>query len=469
MKKKQMAVNAVRYTKEQKAADDYLNSVINAAQTIFDRGNGAGSFGVSPDGKRNYNELFGYGENLDYSDYKAMYLRGGFAKTVVDKLPKACWRDMPELKVGDNLVLVEDLKILKKFKFFKALENADILNRIGRYSVLLIGIPDGLELHLPVGSAKKGAFKDMYFRAYSEDGITITKVDNDPASPRYQLPELYTLQTINTDATIAQQSTSIVVHHSRIVHFAEGSLESSIEGRSCLEAPYNALIDKDKIRGASAESYYRNSRQKLALETNDGAKMSTDPAVLTALKDNVKQFQNGFEDTLRLSNMKANMLQPQIASPREAFDIAAEDVAGTTGIPIRILTTKAGGSVTGSEDKATWNGLVIDRQDQECTCSLLDALQIIADAGIIDLPENVDVIWPVQSALSEKESAEAASKKASAFKAVAEGLSTLKGDEILAESVFKEIGLDGIELDDLDLSDNGSSDNKTGDKYGEIN
>jgi hypothetical protein len=183
----------------------------------------------------------------------------------------------------------------------------------------------------------------------------------------------------------------------------------------------------------------------------------------------VKQFQNGFEDTLRLSNMKANMLQPQIASPREAFDIAAEDVAGTTGIPIRILTTKAGGSVTGSEDKATWNGLVIDRQDQECTCNLLDALQIIADAGIIDIPENVDVIWPVQSALSEKEAAEAASKKAAAFKAVAEGLSTLKGDEILAESVFKEIGLDGIELDDLDLSDNGSSDNKTGDKDGEIN
>lgn len=448
--------NVQVYTRQMKEADSYLGSVLNAiTRTISRRSGNGGLFGISPDGKRNFNVLFGYGEFLEYADYLAMYKRGGIANVVVNKVAKSCWRDMPEIKVNDELILEDQLLKLKKVKFFKAIERADILNRIGNFSVMLIGIPDGLDLNLPVGSAKKDSFSSMYFNVYSYDGIEIAKTDNDPASPRFGLPVLYQLQTVDVDGSQRKQTQVVahIVHYTRIVHLAEGQLDSTIEGTPALQAPWNALTDKEKTRGSSAEAYYRNSRQKLALEISEGSKSTTSPEDMAKLKENVENFQNGLEDVLRLNNMKANMLQPGMASPRDPFDICVEEVAGTTGIPVRILTTKAGGTVTGSEDKATWNALVNDRQDQECTSYLLDALAIMDEAGILDLPEEAKVEWPPQTSLNEKEASESTRNKAEAFKAVTDGLSTIGGDEIVAKSVFKAVGLD-VEIDDIDLSDN---------------
>jgi len=448
--------NVQVYTKQMKEADSYLGTVLNAiTRTISRRSGSGGLFGVSPDGKRNFNVLFGYGEFLSYADYLGMYKRGGIANVVVGKVAKSCWRDMPKIKVNDKAILEEQLLKLKKAKFFKAFERADILNRIGNFSVMLIGIPDGLDLNLPVGSAKKDSFSSMYFNVYSYDGIEIAKTDTDPASPRFGLPVLYQLQSIDIDGSRRKQVqiVSHIVHYTRIVHLAEGALDSTIEGTSALEAPWNALTDKEKTRGSSAEAYFRNSRQKLALEVSEGKKASTDPDVKAKLKENVENFQNGWEDVLRLDNMKANMLNPSMASPRDPFDICVEEVAGTTGIPVRILTTKAGGTVTGSEDKATWNALVKDRQDQECTTYLLDALAIMDEAGILDLPEESEVVWPVQSSLSETEASESAKNKAAAFKDTVEGLRAAGGD-IDSESAFEAVGLEGIEADDFDPGNN---------------
>jgi hypothetical protein len=445
--------NVIEYTKEQKGIDSYYGAVLNAVKTMSRRFS-SGVFGTSPDGKRNYNELFGYGDHLTFSDYYKMYKRGGIAGTVVSKLPKSCWRDAPEIRNGETRILEKELLKLKKFGFFRVMERADILNRIGSFSIFLLGVPDGEDLDKPVGSARKDNFRGMYFRAYNYDGIEIASVDSDPASIRYGLPVLYQLQVVDIDGSNTKMTvrTSLLVHFSRVVHMAEGCLDNDIEGMSALQQPWNAVMDKEKVRGSSGESYYRNSRQKLALETNEGAKLSTDKTVIDNLNENVKNFQDGFEDTLRLNNMKANMLQPSMASPRDPFDICVEEIAGTTGIPVRILTTKAGGTVTGSEDKSTWNALVKDRQDQECTFYLLGALQVMAEAGILDLPEDADVVWPEQSALSESESAEASKNKSEAFKAVVDGLSTMGADEVQAKSVFDEVGLDGIEVEELDLS-----------------
>lgn len=447
--------NVLVYNKEMQQADSYLGVVINAVKTISRRF-GGGMFGVSPDGKRDFNQLFGYGTDLTYADYLGMYKRGGIAGVVVAKVAKSCWRDMPIIKVGDNEILEEQLLILKRMKFFKAIERADILNRIGSFSVLLIGLPDGEDLDKPIGQAKKDSFGSMYFNAYNYDGIEIVKTDSDPASPRFGLPELYQLQTIDVDGSKRKQVqiVSHVVHHSRIVHMAEGALDSTIDGMSALEQPWNALTDKNKTRGSSAEAYFRNARQKLALEIVDGSKALNDVEAIAELKQNVEDFQNNQDDVLRLHNMKANMLQPSMASPRDTFDICVEEISGTSGIPVRILTGKGGGTLTGSEDKATWNALVLDRQDQECSIYLLDALAIMAEAGILELPENAEVVWGVQSSLTEKEASESMKNKADAFKSATEGLSTIGADEIVAKSVFEAIGLEEIEIDDINLDEN---------------
>lgn len=458
--KKTKVVNAIEYSKENQQADNYLGAILNAASNLFNRG--GGTIGISPDGKRNYNELFGYGVDLCYADYKDMFKRGGIANTVVAKLPKSCWRDCPKIKLNDDVILENELLKLNKVDFFGAIERADIANRIGMYSVLFIGVPDGLDPSLPIGMANKDNFSGMYFNAYEEDGVIVSKWDTDPASPRYNQPEIYTLQaSINSNSKLQPSISSIQVHHSRIVHIAEGALSNKLEGCSSLEAPWNAITDKLKVSGSNGEANFKNSRQKIVLSAREGAKF--DPNDVASLKENAENFQNNQEDFLRTKNMDTMAIQPNISSPRDAYDINVEEVAGTTGIPVRILTTKAGGSVTGSEDKATWNALVLDRQDHICTPILLSALQIMANVGILELPEDAKVVWPKQSALSEKESSETMKNKADAFKSAAEGLSTIGADEVIAKSVFESIGLEGIEIDDLDLED---KDKEINDKIG---
>jgi len=440
--------DVVVYTNEMQQADSYFGTLINAVQTIRSRF-GGGTFGISPDGKRNYNELYGYGEHLAYIDYFGMYKRGGIAHAVVTKLPKACWRQLPKIKDGDNEILIDEMKILKNMGFFRALERADILNRIGNFSVLFIGVPDGTDFKLPLGSAN--SFDGMYFNPYSFDGIEIVKVETDPASPRFGLPILYQVRTTNLDQSKRKEQIFVthIVHWSRIIHLAEGALDSTIEGASSLEPIWNALIDKNKVRGGSGEAFFRNARQKISLETKDGATVNTNTDVVAKLKENVQNFQNDQDDVLRLDKMTANVIQPGLVSPRDSYDINVEEVSGTTGIPIRILTGKGGGQTTGTEDKASWNALVLDREEQECSLWLLAGLLIMAEVGLFDLPDNVEVEWTVQKSLNEKESSESMKNKATTLKIVIEAIEASGGD-IDTKSALKAVGLDEIEIDNSD-------------------
>lgn len=426
------------------AHDPAAQGVFNAVSQTFRRLFSGVLYGQSPDGSRDYNTTFGYPESLSYQLFYGMFRRGGIANTVVAKVAKACWRDVPQLMVGDEDVGEEIITSLKNIGAFKYLERADILNRIGNFSILLVGVPDGMELNQPLGSARD--MSGVYFMPYSYEGITILKWDTEPTSPRHGQPEEYQVRTVNLgDKEKETTFTTRIVHWSRIVHLAEGALDSDVEGASALMPVFNALLDKDKVRGASSESFYRNARRVFALEAEKDARLDMGLEAKQAFQDEINDFNNGFQDFIRLQGMKANQLQPGLFSPRDSFDIAVEEIAGTTGIPIRILTGKGGGQLAGAEDRASWNSLVTDRQDAECSPWLLRTLQILHEVGLIDLPDDAVVAWPPQKALSESEEAEVAQKKGAAFASVANGLSTIAGDTIDQESAMSAVGLDGIE------------------------
>jgi len=438
--------NVVEITKN----DTLIGKIINGFQFTLRRMQGGLGFGISPDGKRDYNKIFGYGTNLRYSDYFAMYERHDFGHVIVDKIAKACWNELPKIMSGETQILKDEMDQLKKMGFFKALQRADRLNRIGNFSVLLIGMPDGLDLDKPLGSATD--IQGMYFNPYNFNGIEILKQEDDPLSQRFGLPELYQLQTTNHgEKEKDSHVVSVVVHHSRIIHLAEGALDSAVEGTSALKAVWNSLINITKTTGGSAEAYFRNARQQLALEADKDARLKKGSEELAALKENVEDHMNGWDPVLRLQNMKANNLNIQMISPRETFDINAESISGETGIPIRILTGKGGGQTTGTEDRASWNALISDRRTDECDDYLMQGLQIMSNGGMFKLPDNAIVEWPPQASTNEKEAAEVIKNKAEAFKFVIEALSMPVGDEADATVVLETIGFEGIEIDTSDI------------------
>lgn len=439
--------NVTEITAEHKSE----SGIVNALVSTLRRFGGGFGFGISPDGKRDYNQIYGYGEQLSFTDFYGMYRRGGIASAVVKKLPKACWGEVPTILSGDVPILGDELKTLSKMGFFSALQRADILNRIGSYSVLLIGVPDGLDLNQPIGSAGN-KLDGLYFNPYNFNGIVIKSYDTDPASPRYNLPMIYQLQT-GSSGSSTQQMNSFDVHWSRVIHLAEDALDNVIEGQSALEQPFNALTDTEKVRGASAEAFFRNARQQRAIEADKDAKLDPASGAVDKLKDNIDAFDQGWESTIRLQNMSVKNLPVSLADPASTFNIAIETISGQTGIPIRILTGKGGGATTGEEDRASWNQLIADRRVDFCNGVLFRGLQILADAGLLELPEVAEADWSEQSSTTEKDKAQINKTKADTFKQVVEAMSKPVGDEANAESVLKAVGLEDIKIDNAAIVD----------------
>jgi hypothetical protein len=410
--------------------------------------------GVSPDGKRDYNELFGYGEHLAYRNYFAMYRRGGIAKNIVDAPAKACWRDRPTIRDGDTAILVEEMQALENLGMLRKLERADIMNRVGSFAVLMVMVPDGMELDQPVGSASN--LDQVSFMPFNEDGVTISEWDVDVVSRRYGMPKMYELRTTDMQGNSRQRISTIPVkvHWSRVVHMAEDSLDSDFEGSSALEAPWNNLIDLIKVRGGSGEAFFRNARRVFTLTARDKVKL--DDEAMTALQEEADEFSNGWRDVMRLQGVEADQLPVEIASPRDSFDTIMEELAGITRQPIRRLLGKGAGQLAGSEDRLAWNSVIDDRQRTECSDWLLGSeaipgvLSILAEAGLIKLGTTPRVDWPVQEALSAIEEAKIADTRASAISKLVTA-SDVAGETIDLKEASIAVGLPSAIFDQEEI------------------
>lgn len=426
-----------------------------------------GALGVSHDGNRNQNEVFGYPENPSFEDFYSMYLDGGMMRNVVDKVAKGCWRDVPAITSPNGVTDDEFLNSLKKCRIFEALERADILNRIGRYSVLYIAIPDGKQPHEPLGKALGIAtVNDLSFTVFQEPDIRIKQTNDNPGDKRRGMPEIYTLTAGGFDSDLGGcQQQQVDVHHSRIVHLAEGALQNPLIGESALRAPYRAALDMMKARGAGAEAFYRNASPATIFSTKEGAETDSTPQdEFTAAYG---KFASGFNKALRTANMDVNQIKVNTDSPKDLIECCHLDIFAASGIPERVLTTKSGGQTTGTEDKGTWNALLLDRKESFCDLVLKAALFIIDFSGVIQLPEDYDLEWSPSSALTEKEQVEVNQIKAETLEKALEIIITL-GDACEPQEILQEHGINtNIDLKKLIANKKAQEEKTPNDKGGE--
>lgn len=436
-----------------------MGSGLSTLRTMF-----GSLIGLSPDGKRNMAEIFKYPEAISYSDYRNLYARGDIAKRIVDMIPQACWSDAVGMKDGEEEVFETELKVLKRLGMFKAIKAADVLNRIGNFSVLYVGIPDNQEdLTQPAGTSNKNSVKNLFFTAYSYDGVTITKWDTDVTSPRCGQPILYQLQTKKPSNREIKDSTtkSIIVHYTRVVLMNEGALESKLDGVPYLEATFNRFIDLDKTAGGSAEAYFRNARGKTSFETSPEFAASLTDEAKAQLDEDAEAFQNDWKDFIKLAGMKANPLTTPHHDPKETGNLSLKLISGATGIPLRVLTGEGGGQTTGAEDKATYNQLIQDRQSDECEFWLWNLLTILRNAKLFpEWKPSAEFDWPINEVLNELDKSMVRKNNSEAVKNVSDAINDLGGlaselspqqaiEEVL-DLEYKPILSDGLDDDDLD-------------------
>lgn len=406
-------------------------------------------------GARDLWRAFGYPESVMSDDYWREYRRGGVANRIVKAFPKACWRDGAVVRDDDGAGLKPGEDGFSKFALawdqlerqhaaFRSMERSDRLARVGQYAVLVMGFQDGMPLSAPM----EGQAALTYLAPYAERSVTITQWDTDRRSPRYGLPVVYRVET----GGVADRSTSQVVprssftvHHTRVLHIVEDPDDNEVFGEPALRPPWNYLCDLEKVSGAAAETFWLNARGGLAIEAASDAQI--DAEGLAAMREQAQEYEDQLRRILAFHGAEVKMLTSSVPSPQYHMEMLQALIAGTTGIPQRILFGSERGELASSQDENSWESRVDERRQQHCGPMILGPFVTrMIETGNLPLP-NGDwwVVWPEASAASPEKEADIALKRAQALATYSNSLS----EQIVPPSEFRPwLGLEPMPDDD---------------------
>lgn len=375
--------------------------------TLTSRANLAGSLGLSYGNDRDLYAKLGYPMTITYAQYLARYLRQDVANRVINAPVDATWRLKPQvLEVSEDreedtetdfekkwTALVQQLRMYNRFT------RADKLAGIGEYAILYIGFDDGGEPADEVTTANDV----LFLQPYSSNSAKIKKNNTDKASPRYGLPEVYSVEMVaNTAST--ETSSSVDVHHSRVLHLADGLLESNVLGTPRLQAVYNRLQDLELLSGGSAEMFWRGAFTGMVMNMQEDADI--DDQSMADMGDEMDEYIHGLRRYIRTQGMDVTMLSPTIADPSNHAELQFQLISAATGIPVRILIGSERGELASTQDASNWHGRIQERQEDYAEPLYLVALiEKLQEMGI--LPEvEFEVKWPDMLAPSDKEQAD---------------------------------------------------------------
>jgi hypothetical protein len=398
-----------------------------ATSVLLDRLQFMRQAGISFRGARDLYEVLGYNRILSYRDFRARYARGGIAKRVVEAYPRATWRGGVELwensdPDADDTPFEAEWKNLEiQLKVWSVLQRVDILAGLSTYAVLLIGAPGDLSSELPQGkpggllyitpfSGGGGPGGDRLTRPMAMDAdASIMEFDTDTNSPRFGLPITYQLKRTDLSSPNLQRP----VHWSRVIHVAEGCLSDEVYGIPTLENVWNLLDDLDKVTGGGAEAFWLRANQGMHL---DVAKDMTFPAPKPGEKSEVEkmreqseEYQHGITRWLRTRGVTVTPLGSSVADFHNPADSILTQIAGSKGIPKRLLLGSEMGQLASGQDADNWDTQVMDRRTSYAGPSVVRPLaDRLIKYGYLPKPNTYDVEWPSIQNLTEVEKAQGA-------------------------------------------------------------
>ena len=411
--------------------DDASLRVLSSA--LVERMMFARQAGITFNGQRDVYEILGYNRILTYREYRARYMRGGLAKRVVDAYPSAIWRAGAELYEDEDPQTDTDFEqawrsLDARLSVWSRFQRVHILSSLSTYAVLLIGAPGELNTPLPRGNSpdsvlylqpfsggggpQGGDQQDNRSRAMNAD-CSIATFDTDSKSPRFGLPETYQLKRTTISAPVFDRQ----VHWSRMIHVADGLLGDEVYGTPALEAVWNLLDDLDKVTGGGAEAFWlrANAGLHLNIDKTMGAPSSVpgrasvagmDAAARQQLHDQAEELKHQLQRVMVTRGVEATQLSSNVADFNGPADSIITQIAGTKGIPKRILVGSEMGQLASGQDKDNWNTQVQDRRTSWAFPGLVKPLvDRLCEYGYLPKPKTYAVEWPVIEDLTEDEKA----------------------------------------------------------------
>ena len=433
------------------------NQSANDTSTLMHRDRLASALGQSHGGERDIYEVYGYPNAPSFALMYRYAARQGMAHRIVRGVPKSCWSDGFKLYTDDTKkteILEDELAAICKADFINVAMRADALNRIGRFSAIFVGVPDGLDPREPIGRVRGKALDVIYFRPFAHDGIEPHVYDTDPMSPRFGLPEQYQLQVMGRgDNEKDQARVPIIAHWSRVIHLVEEPFDSDIEGIPALQPVFNRILDLDKVLGGSAEAYFRNARGKIGFEVDSdfGSELLCDPESKAAFDRAARAFTHDLQDQIVSVGSKIVPISTAHQSPIDTVKSLVWEISCFTRIPVRYLTGEGSGVMSGSEDKLTYNALIADRQLTFCNRIVDRLFEILGECGAMTVPE-YHICWNIQDSTSEAEKAQINLQKAQALSSVLNA-TMASGEGVELEGALSEIGFEDLSVVEVEIMD----------------
>lgn len=401
-----------------KNTDD--STIQNLSSQLLNRALFASTLGRQYGGDRDIYKALGYPaqDEILFADYFSRYCRQDMAKAVIDRPVKACWQGSLEMiestEKTDTAFELEWRALDQKFGLKTKLSRVDRLTGIGRYGVLLLGLDDVKkpdDFKLPVNTSSKR--KLLYVKPFGEESAKVDTFVSKTSDPRYGLPLIYNIQIVDLASNM---STTVLVHHSRVIHITDDPLESEVYGIPRLEAVYNRLMDLDKVVGGDGEMFWRGARPGYSGKVDPDFQMTE--ATKTDLKDQISEYENNLRRILVNEGVDLTSLEQQIADPEGHVNVIIQMISAATGIPKRILTGSERGELASSQDSSEWKEYVQARRDDHLEPNIVRPFidKLIA-YKIISAPKDVYTIkWADLYSQSEKAKVEIGKGRANALR-----------------------------------------------------
>lgn len=278
---------------------------------------------------------------------------------------------------------------------------------------LLRNQEDGGEEDLPEGVTRRL----LYLRVFPESLAQINRYETNPTSPRYGFPVEYTI-TLNDPALvmdgIGYQSGAVRVHWTRVLHVAEVTESSEFLAPPRMQHVLNPILDCRKIRGSSAEGYWRCGFPGYSFETHP--ELGGDVDVNRAdMRDMFEEWLNGLQRGLFTSGFTVKTLSPSVTDPTTWLLVHIQAICIKMGCPQRVFMGSERGELASSQDDAAWNDRLKERQWNYLTPRLIIPFvdRLIA-YGVLPEPEEYHVFWPDLTSQTGAEKASVALQKTQA-------------------------------------------------------
>jgi len=380
------------------------------------------------DGARDLNKVLGYATDLSTGKYRERYLRNGMATRIVETFPDLTWRGGAELienEDPDTFTPFEQAwdELNDRLQIWSVFRRADILAGLGRYSVILLGVPGNFEE--PLENAG-GPDKLLYLSTFAEDEAIINTWVEDTKDPRFGLPLTYKLKRLGST-----KGADRTVHWSRIIHIADGVLDEIVYGKPRLQNVWNWLDDLDKIVGGGSEASWKRADQGMQIDVDP--EITLDDAAQKKLQDEVDEYINGLKRIVRTQGVKMNALGSDVSTFSQNASTVIDLISASTGIPQRVLMGSERGELASTQDKQNLDDRVSDRRDSFAKPMVVRPfVNTLIAVGVLPEPKQYDPRWPDQKEMTETERVSVASglAAANASQANANGEIIITTDEI---------------------------------------